>query len=94
MATKRKTNARKAAPKQAKKAPSKAAAKKATKKAPAKSAVPFAATSEGMKQLKQHCEGVMAIVGDLILSSDPKMSQKQFTSKSHAVIRILFGMEK
>jgi hypothetical protein len=94
MATKRKVSARKAAPKKTKKAAAKTATKKATKKTPAKSEVPYAATSEGMKQLKQHCEGVMAIVGDLILSSDPKMSQKQFTSKAHAVIRILFGMDK
>jgi hypothetical protein len=94
MATKRKVHTRTAATKKTTKTTAKAATKKVTKKAAAKSDVPYAATSAGMKQLKQHCEGVMAIVGDLILSSDPKMSQKQFTSKAHAVIRILFGMDK
>ncbi len=97
MATKRKTRTQKASPKQSKRAAKatapKKAAQKTQQKTPAKSQVPYAATTAGMKQLKHHCENVMAIVGDLILSTDPKMSQKQFTSKSHAVIRVLFGMK-
>jgi hypothetical protein len=93
MATKKKISAQKASSKQSKRTVKSKAPKKVAQKAQPKEQVPYGATNEGMKQLKHHCENIMAIVGDLVLSTDPKMSQKKFTTKSHAVIRVLFGMK-
>jgi hypothetical protein len=70
---------------------------KSGKKATAKvipPSVPVLATKEGMKLLKNHCEGIMELVGDLIVTNNPKISQKDFKTEAHGLIRIFFGMEK
>ena len=59
-----------------------------------KAAPPFLATPQGMKQLKHHCEGIMNLVGDLIVTNNPKISQKDFTTEAHGLIRVFFGMDK
>lgn len=89
MAQKRKT-AKKTAKKTAAK---KASAKKTTTKVIPPS-VPFLATKEGLKLLKHHCEGIMELVGDLIVTNNPKISQKDFQTEAHGLIRIFFGMDK
>lgn len=78
---------------QAKKKPKKVA-KKVTKKPSAKVVTPFLATPQGMNQLKHHCEGIMNLVGDLILTNNPKISQKDFTTEAHGLIRVFFGMDQ
>ena len=83
----------------------KTAPKKALKKVTAKNgkktvakvvppSVPALATKEGMKLLKHHCEGIMELVGDLIVTNNPKISQKDFKTEAHGLIRIFFGMDK
>ncbi|MEN9845675.1 MAG: hypothetical protein RIS36_822 [Pseudomonadota bacterium] len=84
---------KKAAPKKAsKKVAPKMGKRTAAKMVPA--SVPVLATKEGMKLLKHHCEGIMELVGDLIVTNNPKISQKDFKSEAHGLIRIFFGMEK
>jgi hypothetical protein len=91
MATRKKTAPKKTAPKKtAKKVAAKSAKKTKVKKAP----VPYLATAQGMKQLKLHCEGIMQLVGDLLVTNNPKISQKEFTTEAHGLIRTFFGMDK
>ena len=88
---------KKAPSKQAKKAPSKKASAKKGKKVTTKvipPSVPFLATKEGLKLLQHHCEGIMELVGDLIVTNNPKISQKDFQTEAHGLIRIFFGMDK
>ena len=85
--------AKKAAPsKQTKKAPAKKGKKQATKVIPP--SVPVLATKEGLKLLQHHCEGIMELVGDLLVTNNTKISQKEFKTEAHDLIRIFFGMEK
>jgi hypothetical protein len=88
MAAKKKTAPKKAS----KKVAAKSGKKTATKVIPP--SVPVLATKEGMKLLKHHCEGIMELVGDLIVTNNPKISQKDFKTEAHGLIRIFFGMEK
>jgi hypothetical protein len=88
MAQKRKTTKKTAA----KKARAQGSKKTKTKVIPP--TVPFLATKEGMKLLKHHCEGIMELVGDLIVTNNPKISQKDFQTEAHGLIRIFFGMDK
>jgi hypothetical protein len=88
MAAKKKTAPKKAS----KKVAPKSGKKTATKVVPP--SVPVLATKEGMKLLKHHCEGIMELVGDLIVTNNPKISQKDFKTEAHGLIRIFFGMEK
>jgi hypothetical protein len=88
MAKKTKTTTKKVA----KKATAQGGKKTKTKVIPP--TVPVLATKEGMKLLKHHCEGIMELVGDLIVTNNPKISQKDFQTEAHGLIRIFFGMEK
>lgn len=88
MAAKKKTAAKKAS----KKIAAKTGKKRATKVVPP--SVPVLATKEGMKLLKHHCEGIMQLVGDLIVTNNPKISEKDFKTEAHGLIRVFFGMEK
>jgi len=88
MAAKKKTAPKKVS----KKAAPKAGKRSATKVVPP--SVPVLATKEGMKLLKHHCEGIMELVGDLIVTNNPKISQKDFKTEAHGLIRIFFGMDK
>lgn len=92
MAKKKKAPVRKAAKKTTKTSPSKSSKRRVTKVIPP--SVPFLATKEGMKLLQHHCEGIMELVGDLIMTNNPKISQKDFKNEAHGLIRIFFGMEK
>jgi hypothetical protein len=88
MATKKKT---KSAPKKnTKKVAKKAAGKKVVKP---KVHVPFIATKEGMNALKYHCEGIMDLVGEYIMTGNPKISQKDFAREAQQMIKTFFGME-
>jgi hypothetical protein len=87
MAAKKKTAPKKGS----KKVTTKAGKKAATKVIPP--SVPVLATKEGMKLLKHHCEGIMELVGDLIMTNNPKISQKDFKTEAHGLIRIFFGMD-
>ena len=87
MAAKKKTAPKKAS----KKATAKTSRKAGTKVVPP--SVPVLTTKEGMKLLKHHCEGIMELVGDLIVSNNPKISQKDFKTEAHGLIRIFFGMD-
>jgi hypothetical protein len=88
MATKKKT---KSTPKRVtKKAAKKVSAKKIVKP---KVHVPFIATAEGMNALKYHCEGIMDLVGEYIMTGNPKISQKDFAHEAQQMIKIFFGME-
>ena len=87
MAAKKKTASKRAS----KKVSAKTGKKSVTKVVPP--SVPVLATKEGMKLLKHHCEGIMELVGDLIVSNNPKISQKDFKTEAHGLIRIFFGMD-
>ena len=87
MAAKKKTALKKASHKVA----AKSGKKTATKVIPP--SVPVLATKEGMKLLERHCEGIMELVGDLIVTNNPKISQKDFKTEAHGLIRIFFGMD-
>lgn len=91
MATRKKTVTKKT---QSKKTAPKVAKKAAKKVKAAKAPVPYLATAQGMKQLKLHCEGIMQLVGDLLVTNNPKISQKEFTTEAHGLIRTFFGMDK
>ena len=88
MATKKKM---KSAPgKNTKKAAKKAAGKKVVKP---KAQAPFITTKEGMNALKYYCEGIMDLVGEYIMVSNPKISQKAFAHEAHQMIKTFFGMD-
>ena len=91
MATRKKTAPKKT---QSKKTATKVAKKTAKKTKVTKAPVPYLATAQGMKQLKLHCEGIMQLVGDLLVTNNPKISQKEFTTEAHGLIRTFFGMDK
>lgn len=71
-----------------------AKAGKATKAAKAKQQAPFITTDQGVKALQYYCEGIMDMVGEYILLRNPKISQKNFTTEAHAMIRGFFGMNE
>lgn len=83
---------KKTAPKKMKKASTTKAKRATTKVIPP--SVPVLATKEGLKLLQHHCEGIMELVGDLLVTNNPKISQKDFKSEAHDLIRIFFGMDK
>jgi hypothetical protein len=103
MATKKKATKKNTANKKvavSKKAP---ASKKTARKAKAKTAkkskaaakttaVPYITTDKGLKELQHHCEGIMDMIGEYILIQNPKISDKNFKTEAHDIVRMLFGM--
>ena len=87
-ATKRATTAKKAT-----RSASASGAKKKSAKA-AKPKAPFITTEQGAKALQYYCEGIMDMVGEYILIRNPKISQTNFTTEAHAMIRGFFGMSE
>jgi hypothetical protein len=69
-------------------------ASKVTKAKKAKQEAPFITTDQGVKALQYYCEGIMDMVGEYILIRNPKISQKNFTTEAHAMIRGFFGMHE
>lgn len=67
---------------------------KATKAGKAKPQAPFITTDQGVKALQYYCEGIMDMIGEYILLQNPKISQKNFTTEAHAMIRGFFGMNE
>ena len=46
-----------------------------------------------MNALKYHCEGIMDLVGEYIMTGNPKISQKDFAREAQQMIKTFFGME-
>ncbi|MEY4700931.1 MAG: hypothetical protein RL326_1118 [Pseudomonadota bacterium] len=72
----------------------KASSKKSAKAAKGKPQAPFITTDQGVKALQYYCEGIMDMIGEYILLRNPKISQKNFTTEAHAMIRGFFGMNE
>jgi hypothetical protein len=72
----------------------KTSSKKSAKAGKAKPQAPFITTDQGVKALQYYCEGIMDMIGEYILLQNPKISQKNFTTEAHAMIRGFFGMNE
>jgi hypothetical protein len=94
MATKKKKTAPKKTAQKAKTVKGKVAATKATaKKTTAKKPkVPYITTKEGMDALRYYCEGIMDLVGEYIITANPKISQKDFAKEAQTMIQSFFGL--
>ncbi len=72
----------------------KTSSKKSAKAGKEKPQAPFITTDQGVKALQYYCEGIMDMIGEYILLQNPKISQKNFTTEAHAMIRGFFGMNE